>query len=150
VTVFQAGPYRAVELGVHDIPRLQRFFDENPEYHNTVEGAPPRPNAAEEEFRALPPQQWPFTRKWILAFEDEDGAMAGMAGLLCDLHAESVWHIGLFVVGTRLHGSGVAQCLHGALEAWMRDSGALGTARRRRRQRARRAILGKNRLCRSA
>jgi RimJ/RimL family protein N-acetyltransferase len=121
---FPAGPYRAVELGAGDIPRLQRFFEQNPEYHETVEGAPPRPNEAEEEFRSLPPPQWPFTRKWILAFEQGDGAMAGMASLLSDFHARSVWHIGLFIVATRLHGSGAAREMHAALEAWMKGQGA--------------------------
>jgi RimJ/RimL family protein N-acetyltransferase len=125
--LFRAGSYRAAELGAPDIPRLQRFFEENPEYHLTVSGVPPRANEADEEFHSLLPPQFRFTRKWILAFDDEDGAMAGMTGLFSDLHAESVWHIGLFVVGTHLHGSGVAQCLHAGLEAWMRGNGARWT-----------------------
>jgi hypothetical protein len=66
--IFTAGPYRAVELHPHDIPRLQRFFEENPEYHRTVSGVPPRVNEADEEFHAVLPPQFRFTRKWVLAF----------------------------------------------------------------------------------
>jgi GNAT superfamily N-acetyltransferase len=122
--LFEAGPYRAFELGAEDIPRLQRFYDENPEYHQAVEGVHPGPDTAREEFHSLPPPGWPFTRKWVLAFEGEDGAMAGMAGLLSDLHAPTVWHVGLFIVATHLHGSGTAHRLHAALEAWTRVNGA--------------------------
>jgi GNAT superfamily N-acetyltransferase len=122
--VFQAGPYRALELGVPDIPRLQRFYEENPEYHMTVEGAPAGPEEARKDFHALPPSPWPFTRKWVLAFEDEGGALVGMADILSDLFAESVWHIGLFIVATRLWGSGAAARLYAALEAWMGQNGA--------------------------
>lgn len=122
--LFAAGPFRAVELAETDIPRLQGFYEANPQYHLEVEGKRPGPDTAHEEFHALPPPEWPFTRKWVLAFEDSKGAMAGMAGLLSDLHAPGTWNIGLFIVATRLHGGGAAQALHGALEAWMRGNGA--------------------------
>jgi ribosomal protein S18 acetylase RimI-like enzyme len=35
-----------------------------------------------------------------------------------------VWHIGLFVVATSLHGGGVAQRWYGGIERWARDRGA--------------------------
>lgn len=60
--LFEAGPYRAFELGADDIPRLQRFYDENPEYHQAVEGVHPGADTAREEFHSLPPPGWPFTR----------------------------------------------------------------------------------------
>jgi len=122
--LFEAGPYRAIELAAEDIPRLQRFFEENPAYFLTVEGAAPKPSQAHEEFHSLPPPQMSFTRKWILGFDDGQGAMAGMAGLLTDLHAPRVWHIGLFIVATALHGSSAARQMHAALEAWSRANGA--------------------------
>ena len=37
--------------------------------------------------------------------------------------AEGVWHIGLFIVATSLHGSGTAQALYAELESWMRARG---------------------------
>lgn len=122
--LFAAGPYRAIELAEADIPRLQRFYEENPEYHLRVEGRAPGPDTAREDFHGRPPPGWPYTRKWVLAFEDERGAMAGMADLLSDLHASSVWNIGLFIVATRLHGGGAARRMHDGLEAWMRANGA--------------------------
>jgi len=43
-----------------------------------------------------------------------------IAGLLAD----SVWHIGLFIVATPLHGGGTARLLYESLEMWMRRQGA--------------------------
>ena len=42
------------------IPRLQEFFESNPEYHVAVDGRPPRREEAREEFESLPPAGWPF------------------------------------------------------------------------------------------
>lgn len=122
--LFKAGPFRAVELAARDIPALQRFFEENPEYFFAVGGEPPRPDEAREEFDFMPPPDYPFERKWLIGFLDASGAMMGMAGGLSNLFSEGVWHIGLFVVATRLHGSGAALEMHRGLEGWMRDGGA--------------------------
>ncbi len=70
------------------------------------------------------PAGWPFTKKWIVGFLDERDGLAAMANVVSDLLAPSVWHIGLFIVATRLHGSGTAQSLYGRLEDWMRSLGA--------------------------
>ena len=47
-----------------------------------------------------------------------------VANVVSDLLAIGVWHIGLFLVATRLHGTGVAHALHRGLEAWTRGEGA--------------------------
>jgi GNAT superfamily N-acetyltransferase len=123
-TLFTAGIYRAVELGIGDIPRLQRFFELNPEYFFAVNGQPPDPAEAHEEVQGTPPDGWPFTKKWIIGFVDEVGSLVGMANLVSDLLAPAVWHIGLFMVATRLHGSGAAQALYQQLECWALGLGA--------------------------
>jgi GNAT superfamily N-acetyltransferase len=107
-----------------DIARLQRFYEANPEYHHAVGGRAPRPDEAENDFHALPPANFVYTRKWMLGFEDAAGELVGVADLIADLFARRVWHIGLFIVATRLHGQGAAAVLYGALEAWMREQGA--------------------------
>jgi GNAT superfamily N-acetyltransferase len=122
--LFVAGAFRAVELGAADIARLQRFFDDNPEYFVAVSGRPAAPDAAQEEIRGALPQGWPYTRQWILGFVDATDALIGMASVVSDLLAARVWHIGMLVVATRLHGTGVAQCVYDRLEAWARDAGA--------------------------
>jgi GNAT superfamily N-acetyltransferase len=50
--------------------------------------------------------------------------MIGMAEIVSDLLARCVWHIGLFIVATRLHGAGVAQLLYANLERWALEHGA--------------------------
>ena len=122
--LFTAGAFCAVELYAEDIPRLQRFFELNPEYFFSVNGQPPTPDEAHEEIHGALPKDWPFTKKWIIGFVDETGSLIGMANVVSDLLAPGVWHIGLFMVATRLHGSSAAQSLYKQLECWALDLGA--------------------------
>ena len=122
--LFAGDGYRCFEMARADVPRLQRFLEENPEYGLAVEGERPRRDAAAEEFESLPPPGFPFAKKWVLAFEAADGAMIGVADLLSDLFAAGIWNVGLFIVATRLHGGGAAQALYRDLERWMGEQGA--------------------------
>lgn len=123
--VLFAGPgFRALECGENDIPALQRFLEENPEYFLAVFGEGPHPGQAREEFEELPPPDFPYERKWTIRFVDARGAMLAWADVVSDLPAPGVWHIGLFIVATRLHGSGEAKAFHDALEGWARGNGA--------------------------
>lgn len=123
-TLFVAGAWRAVELYARDERELQRFYDSNPEYGIAVSGEPPAPHEARETFAGLPPAEWRFGRKWVLGFRNEHGALDGMADLLSGLFVDDVWHIGLFIVATALHGRGAAGTLYAGLEAWMIAQGA--------------------------
>src|SRR5437870_5906617 len=87
-TLFSAAPYCAVELAAADLEEFQRFYEANPEYFRSVMGEDPQPNAAQETFRGLPPDDMPFTRKWMLGFRDADGALAGIADVIEDLVAD--------------------------------------------------------------
>lgn len=122
--LFGAGAIRAVELGDADTVRLQRFFELNPPYFLDVTGQPPASQEAHDEIHSPLPAGWAFTKKWIVGFVDERNALVAMANVVSDLLAPSVWHIGLFIVATRLHGDGMAQSLYGGLEGWMRSLGA--------------------------
>lgn len=106
-----------------DLPTLQRFFVENPDYQLLVEGEPPGPDAAQKEFDALPPADWPLKKKWLIGFRNRKGGLIAVADLLEDLFIPGVWHLGLLIVATRLHGRGVAQALYEALEIWLRARG---------------------------
>jgi GNAT superfamily N-acetyltransferase len=123
-TLFMADSLSAYELGEDDIPALQRFFDENPAYFFAVKGQPPGPDEARLEFDDLPPPGMSFKKKWLLRFEDASSPMIGMASVWSDFLAEGVWHIGLFIVETSLHGTGKARALYRHLESWMLGNGA--------------------------
>jgi GNAT superfamily N-acetyltransferase len=122
--LFEGTGFRALECGEADIPALQRFFEENPEYFLAVSGEGPHAGQGREEFEELPPPDFAYERKWTIRFVDAGGAMLAFAGVVSDLPAPGVWHIGLFIVATRLHGSGEARAFHEALEGWARGSGA--------------------------
>ena len=121
--LFAAGASTAFEIDAADLPALQGFFEQNPEYHLAIGGEPPGPAAAQEEFDSLPPEDWRFEKKWLIGVNDAEGRMVGMASLIENLFVDGVWHIGLFIVATRLHGLGTAPGLYRALEAWLREQG---------------------------
>ena len=60
----------------------------------------------------------------LLGFYDGAGTLIGVATIVADFIVEHVWHIGLFIVATALHGSGVAASLYAWLERSMIDQGA--------------------------
>jgi GNAT superfamily N-acetyltransferase len=105
---------------------VQHFFDANPEYFFTVNGEGPRPDEAKREFADLPPAGMPYGRMRLVGFFDErrDGELIGVASTVGDFLQPHVWHVGLFVVATALHGSGAAHELYRRLEEWMRGQGA--------------------------
>ena len=116
--------HRLRELGAGDVAEVQRFFERNPEYFFTVNGEGPRPDEAQIEFADLPPAGMPYRRMWLLGFFDRDRTLVGVATIVGDFIADHVWHIGLFIVASALHGTGVAPALYGRLERWMVDQGA--------------------------
>lgn len=122
--LFSGPSFRALEIFEEDLPALQRFFDENPEYFLTVGGERAGPDTALEEFSDRPPAEWPWDGKWLIRFVDDADAIVAVADVISNLLAKGVWHVGLFIVGTRLHGSGAAHDLYRALEAWARQGGA--------------------------
>ena len=120
---FIADRWQAHELHEADVPALQRFFDANPLYFRSVNGREALPDEARSEFDDLPPAGMPYSRKWVLKIVDETGAYAAMAYLLADFLAPRVWHIGLYIVETALHGSGAARTIYQAMEDWIARSG---------------------------
>jgi GNAT superfamily N-acetyltransferase len=133
--LFAGGGLIARELRRNEIPLLQAFYDANPEYFLTINGVPPPPDLAAIEFDEVPPPHLSFERQWRLGlFEplpaeramghDSDGRLAGIVMVTSDLGLRGVWHLGLFVIATRLHGTGAAAGACGALEGWVRECGA--------------------------
>jgi RimJ/RimL family protein N-acetyltransferase len=122
--IFDTGSLRARELGADDIPALQLFFETNPEYFIAITGDPPACNEAETEFHDEVPAGMSFKRRYLMGFVDDADTPIGMASVVSDLLATHVWHIGLFVIATSLHGTGIAKAIHQQLELWMHAHGA--------------------------
>jgi RimJ/RimL family protein N-acetyltransferase len=111
-------------LAERDIAALQRFFDANQTYFLEVNGEPPRADEGEREFRDVPPAGMAYREMVLLGGFGDDGELAAMATIVGDFIAEHVWHLGLFIVATSLHGSGAAHAIYRELEAWMVERGA--------------------------
>ena len=116
--------YRLCELGGADIAAVQRFFEASPEYFQIVNGEGPRPEEARTEFTDLPPAGMAYRKMSLLGFYDGVGTLIGFATIVADFLVEHVWHVGLFIVATSLHGSGAAASLYALLERWMVGQGA--------------------------
>lgn len=117
-TLFDTAGARAVVLGDDDVVALQQFFARNPEYFWSVNGEAPSPNEAHDEMHAPLPDGWPHTWQGSIGFIDAHAELIGMANVVTDLLATGVFHIGLFIVATRLQGTGLAQVLHDGLVQW--------------------------------
>jgi GNAT superfamily N-acetyltransferase len=111
--------FRIVELRAVDIPVLQRLYEANPEYSLAVLGRPPKLGEASDDFYDRPPPEFAMGRKWMLGFVSDDNQLAGIAEIISNLFAESVWHIGYFMLATNRHGSGDAFRVYTALESWI-------------------------------
>jgi GNAT superfamily N-acetyltransferase len=122
--LFTARAWRAVEMHEADVPALQGFFDANPEYFRAVNGVPPTPTEAHEEFHPELPPGFSCDRHWLVKIVPAQGSMVAMANVSANMLAQGVWHIGLFIVATKLHGTGAAREIYAALESWMRNRGA--------------------------
>ena len=64
------------------------------------------------------------TQRWLIGFTDATGKLVGFAGVLSDILAPRVWHVGIFIVASSLHGTGAASALYDTLERWMAANGA--------------------------
>ena len=122
--LFERGDWRAREMTEADVPRLQAFFQANPEYYVAVNGVPPTPTEAREEWETPIPKDIRYEKRWMIDVAGADGAMVAMANVASNMLADGVWHIGLFIVATHLHGAGAARGIHEALEGWVRGRGA--------------------------
>lgn len=122
--LFDGPGFRALEVEAEDIPALQRFYEHNPEYFLAVSGEGPGPDAALEEFEDRPPADWPWDGHWFIRVVNDAGAIVGVANVVRNLLAPGIWHVGLYIVATRLHGSGESAAMYDALEGWMRRGGA--------------------------
>ncbi|WP_374515329.1 GNAT family N-acetyltransferase [Niveibacterium sp.] len=113
------------ELAAAHEGELQAFFEANPDYFLAVQGAPAGPQAAYDEIHGDLPAGWSYTKKWLIGYRDPaNGKLVAFASLVSDLLADTVWHIGLFVVATELHGSGLAASMFHSIEAWAKAHGA--------------------------
>jgi RimJ/RimL family protein N-acetyltransferase len=122
--LFSSADVRVRTLGADDVPRLQVLFDRNPEYFRAVNGRHAAPDEAQTEFDERPPAHLSYRDRWFMGLFDRSDELVGHAGVLSDLMAPGIWHVGLLVLATRLHGRGVAVPFHAAMEAWMRAGGA--------------------------
>jgi len=118
------GGYRMRELGPGDVAEVQGFFERNPEYFLAVNGEGPGPDEAKNEFADRPPAGMPYRAMSLLGFFDGDSALIGLATIVGDFIQAHIWHVGLFIVASALHGSGVAHALYRQLERWMAGQGA--------------------------
>ena len=98
---------------------LQTFYEANPGYWHLTHGRPPQPSEAVEGFDFRPPPDMTYTALpvWLIRARGSR-RIIGEVSAATDLMASGVTHLGFFMVETARHGSGLADEVHGAYEAW--------------------------------
>jgi GNAT superfamily N-acetyltransferase len=104
---------------------IQRLYEANPEYSRQVMGRAPQQNDAYDDFHDTPPTEFTWRAQWMFGFVDANDHLVGVAGVVADLFAPAVWHIGYFMIETRQHGAGLARPIYDALEGYIRAQGAM-------------------------
>jgi GNAT superfamily N-acetyltransferase len=122
--LFETRGHCARELTVADAPLVQELFEANPDYFFSVNGRAPASDEARREFADFPPVQLGFSRRWFAGLFGKSLELEGIVVVVSDLSAPGVWHIAFFLIATRLHGTGVASEIYGALEEWAFQCGA--------------------------
>lgn len=112
-------------LSAEEIGLVQNFFDANPEYFLTVNGQPAAPDQAHADFNDVPPAHLGFASRWFAGVFDRSHELVGVVEVLSDFVVPGVWHIGLLMLASRLHGRGIAAPLYASLEDWMRREGTV-------------------------
>lgn len=121
--VFEAAGLQARELVEAELPALQALYDANPGYWQVVNGGPPPPDLARQEFDERPPPHLGWRARGLLGLWD--GAhLAGVVEWVSDLPAPGVWHLGLMLLEDARHGRGQAAAVLAALERLARGDGA--------------------------
>jgi GNAT superfamily N-acetyltransferase len=113
-----------VALDEGELGELQSFLEANPLYWRVVMETATPPEAAREIFDDRPPPEWPSIATHQRIVRDEGGGIAAVATYVEGIFTPTVWHLGLFIVATRLHGTGRAMTLYASLESLMRSAGA--------------------------
>jgi len=111
-------------LAEAELAELQSFLDANPLYWRVVMGTATPSHAAREIFDDRPPPEWPSVATHQRIVRGEAGGIVALATYVEGIFAPAVWHLGLFIVATRWHGTGRALELYASLESLMRCAGA--------------------------
>jgi len=97
---------------------LQAFHEANAQYWWLTHGHAPPADDATTAFDKGPPAHMSYSgHPWAWARARSDNALVGQFRYVVDLMAPNVWHLGFFMIDSRLHGSGFAAALYGDYEA---------------------------------
>jgi GNAT superfamily N-acetyltransferase len=122
---FATSEFYAVPATRDRTAEIQAFNETNPEYWALTHGHPPPPDDAAKAFDVHPPADMPYTDDlWFLVRAADSGEIVAQVAVATDLLAPQVFHLGFFLVATRLHGTGFAARLHAAYRDWAERSGA--------------------------
>ena len=122
---FTTGEFVVQQAERADIPEIQAFTEENPEYWLLTHGHPPNSDDAAKSFDWRPPADMSYSEHFsFLVRHSSTREILAQIDVATDLLAAGVYHLGFFVTATRTHGSGFAHRLHEAYERWAIDRGA--------------------------
>ncbi len=134
---FEVPGLRAVSIGVREVRLLQDLLERCAEFHELVEGAPPRADEAERFLRDYPAR---WDERHVIGLARGDGPLCALLDVVSGWPEPGAWWIGLLLAAPEERGKGLGTEIYGALEAWAaaRRARELGLVVQQQNPRARR------------
>ena len=103
-------------LSKEDIPAVQKFFNDNPDFFIASTGQAPKENEAEILFNKIPEGKTTEDKFWLAIFDNDNNNIVAFVDLIQNYKIENQWTIGLYIVSKNYRGQGIATKLLNDLE----------------------------------
>lgn len=114
--------YSAKLLKPEDAVVLQSLYEQCTEFALLIDGQPPSPTAARDEFDAMPDGKT-TEDKYILGLFNPQDALVGMIESLRHYPDNQTWWIGLMMLSPEQRGQGLGSEFYQAFENWVSVQG---------------------------
>ena len=114
--------YSVKRLAADDLDDLQALHERCRDYFLLIEGGPPRPSSAEEDFSQTPPGK-DQSDKFLLGIYSRGRELIAVLDLIRDHPAACDWWLGLLLLDPKSRGAGIGSRIYGAAQRWIAAQG---------------------------
>lgn len=121
--VLERADYSARRLEPNEAEVLQRLYEQCADYADLVDGHPPSPFAAREEFLAVPEGKT-LQDKFMFGLFDARNILVGLIEAIRHYPDDQTWWVGLMMLAPQQRGKGVGSEFYRGFEHWVLGHGA--------------------------
>ena len=114
--------YSIESLELEDAERLQKLYEKCADYNYLVEGKPPSPTAATDEFFAVPEGK-SLHDKFMFGVVDSQGEIIGLIESIRGYPDEQTWWVGLIMLAPEYRRKGLLKPLMRSFAHWVAKQG---------------------------